>query len=82
VFGIGLALATLAMSAGLIRTNSFNGGIAAIFSTVPVQNLLVILVGMPLVANRRRLAAGRARAQRHDPPSDRVAPGGAPRPGA
>jgi putative ABC transport system permease protein len=35
---------------GYFRTNSFNGGVAAIFSTVPVQNLLVILVGMPLVA--------------------------------
>jgi putative ABC transport system permease protein len=35
---------------GYFRTNSFNGGIGAIFSTVPVQNLLIILVGMPLVA--------------------------------
>jgi len=35
--------------AGWIRTDSLNGGISALGS-VPVQNLLVILVGMPLVA--------------------------------
>jgi len=34
---------------GWIRTNSLNGGISALGS-VPVANLLVILVGMPLVA--------------------------------
>jgi putative ABC transport system permease protein len=35
--------------AGFIRTNSFNGGLGAL-SAVPATNLLVILVGMPLVA--------------------------------
>jgi putative ABC transport system permease protein len=35
---------------GYFRTNSFNGGITAIVTTIPVQNLLLILVGMPLIA--------------------------------
>jgi len=34
---------------GWIRTNSLNGGISAL-GNVPVENLLVILVGMPLIA--------------------------------
>jgi len=37
-------------TAGWFRTNSFSGGLGAIFNTVPVTNLLIILVGMPLVA--------------------------------
>jgi putative ABC transport system permease protein len=37
-------------TAGWFRTNSFNGGLGAIFTTVPVTNLLIILVGMPLLA--------------------------------
>jgi putative ABC transport system permease protein len=37
-------------TAGWFRTNSFNGGLGAIFTTVPVTNLLIILVAMPLVA--------------------------------
>jgi putative ABC transport system permease protein len=37
-------------TAGWFRTNSFSGGLGAIFTTVPVTNLLIILVGMPLVA--------------------------------
>jgi putative ABC transport system permease protein len=37
-------------TAGWFRTNSFNGGLTAIFTTVPVTNLLIILVGMPLIA--------------------------------
>jgi len=37
-------------TAGWFRTNSFNGGLGAIFTTVPVTNLLIILIGMPLVA--------------------------------
>jgi putative ABC transport system permease protein len=35
---------------GYFRTNSFNGGIPALINSVPVQNLLFIVVGMPLVA--------------------------------
>jgi putative ABC transport system permease protein len=37
-------------TAGWFRTNSLNGGLGAIVTTVPVTNLLIILVGMPLVA--------------------------------
>jgi len=37
-------------TAGWFRTNSLNGGLSAIFTTVPVTNLLIILVGMPLLA--------------------------------
>jgi putative ABC transport system permease protein len=37
-------------TAGWFRTNSFNGGLSAIVTTVPVTNLLIILVGMPLIA--------------------------------
>jgi putative ABC transport system permease protein len=37
-------------TAGWFRTNSLNGGLSAIFTTVPVTNLLIILIGMPLVA--------------------------------
>jgi putative ABC transport system permease protein len=37
-------------TAGWFRTNSLNGGLGALFTTVPVTNLLIILVGMPLVA--------------------------------
>jgi putative ABC transport system permease protein len=37
-------------TAGWFRTNSLNGGLGAIFTTVPVANLLIILIGMPLVA--------------------------------
>jgi putative ABC transport system permease protein len=35
---------------GWFRTNSLNGGVGAIFTTVPITNLLIILVGMPLAA--------------------------------
>jgi putative ABC transport system permease protein len=37
-------------TAGWFRTNALNGGLTAIFNTVPVTNLLIILIGMPLVA--------------------------------
>jgi len=37
-------------TAGWFRTNSLNGGLGALFTTVPVTNLLIILIGMPLVA--------------------------------
>jgi putative ABC transport system permease protein len=37
-------------TAGWFRTNSLNGGLGAIFTTVPVTNLLIILIGMPVVA--------------------------------
>ncbi len=37
-------------TAGWFRTNSLNGGLSAIFTTVPVTNLLILLIGMPLVA--------------------------------
>jgi putative ABC transport system permease protein len=37
-------------TAGWFRTSSLNGGVGAIFTTVPVTNLLIILIGMPLVA--------------------------------
>jgi putative ABC transport system permease protein len=37
-------------SAGWFRTNSFQGGLSALVTSVPVTNLLIILVGMPLVA--------------------------------
>jgi len=53
---LGLAGAVLGTVAGYVavsgyfRTNSFNGGIPALITTIPVQNLLLIIVGMPLVA--------------------------------
>ena len=37
-------------TAGWFRTNSLNGGLGALVTSVPVTNLLIILVGMPLVA--------------------------------
>jgi putative ABC transport system permease protein len=37
-------------TAGWFRANEFNGGLGALFTTVPVTNLLIILAGMPLVA--------------------------------
>jgi putative ABC transport system permease protein len=37
-------------TAGWFRTSALNGGLTAIFTTVPVTNLLIILIGMPLVA--------------------------------
>jgi putative ABC transport system permease protein len=49
---LGALLGTLAGYVGVIgwiRSNSLNGGIAAL-GNVPVGNLLVILIGMPLVA--------------------------------
>jgi putative ABC transport system permease protein len=49
---LGAVLGTLAAYvgvAGWIRTNTLNGGLAAL-SAVPARNLLIILVGMPLVA--------------------------------
>jgi putative ABC transport system permease protein len=49
---LGALLGTVAGYIGLIgwlRSNSLNGGISAL-GNVPVKNLLVILVGMPLVA--------------------------------
>jgi putative ABC transport system permease protein len=53
---LGLTGAVLGAVAGYVgvsgwyRTNSFNGGITALITTIPVQNLLFILVGMPLIA--------------------------------
>jgi putative ABC transport system permease protein len=44
------AVAGYVAASGYFRTNSFNGGIPALITTIPVQNLLLILVGMPLVA--------------------------------
>jgi putative ABC transport system permease protein len=49
----GAVLGTVAgyvAASGYFRTNSFDGGITALITTIPVQNLLLILVGMPLVA--------------------------------
>ena len=46
---LGTAAGYVAVS-GYFRTNSFNGGIPALITTIPVQNLLLILVGMPLAA--------------------------------
>ena len=49
---LGAVLGTMAAYigvAGWIRTNTLNGGLAAL-SAVPARNLLIILVGMPLVA--------------------------------
>jgi putative ABC transport system permease protein len=49
----GAVLGTVAgyvATSGYFRTNSFNGGIPALITTIPVQNLLLILVGMPLAA--------------------------------
>jgi putative ABC transport system permease protein len=49
----GAVLGTVAGYVGLsgyFRTNSFNGGIPALINSIPVGNLLLILVGMPLVA--------------------------------
>ncbi|MGC2484915.1 MAG: FtsX-like permease family protein [Acidimicrobiales bacterium] len=49
---LGAVLGTLAAYvgvAGWIRTNTLNGGLAAL-DAVPAKNLLTILVGMPLVA--------------------------------
>jgi putative ABC transport system permease protein len=37
-------------TAGWFRTNALNGGLTAIFTTIPVTNLLIILIGMPLLA--------------------------------
>jgi len=37
-------------TAGWFRTSALNGGLTAMFTTVPVTNLLIILIGMPLVA--------------------------------
>src|SRR5262249_62401628 len=37
-------------TAGWFRTNSLNGGLPTLLTSVPVTNLLIILVGMPLVA--------------------------------
>jgi putative ABC transport system permease protein len=49
----GAVLGTVAgyvAASGYFRTNSFNGGIPALITSVPTQNLLLILVGMPLIA--------------------------------
>ena len=49
---LGAVLGTLAAYigvAGWIRTNTLNGGLGAL-SAVPAKNLVIILVGMPLVA--------------------------------
>ncbi len=37
-------------TAGWFRSNSFNGGLSALITSVPAENLLIIVVGMPLVA--------------------------------
>jgi putative ABC transport system permease protein len=49
----GAVLGTVAgyvAASGFFRTNSFNGCVTALITTIPVQNLLLIIVGMPLVA--------------------------------
>jgi putative ABC transport system permease protein len=49
----GAVLGTVAGYVGLsgyFRTNSFEGGIPALINSIPLQNLLLILVGMPLIA--------------------------------
>jgi hypothetical protein len=35
---------------GRFRTNSLNGGVSALLASVPVTNLAIILIGMPLFA--------------------------------
>jgi putative ABC transport system permease protein len=37
-------------TAGWFRTNSLNGGISALLTSVPVTNLAIIIIGMPLFA--------------------------------
>jgi putative ABC transport system permease protein len=37
-------------TAGWFRTNSLDGGLSALVTSVPVTNMLIILIGMPLVA--------------------------------
>jgi len=49
----GAVLGTVAgyvAASGWFRTNSFNGGVAALITSIPGRNLLIILVGMPLAA--------------------------------
>jgi putative ABC transport system permease protein len=37
-------------TAGWFRSNSFNGGLSVLITSVPAENLLIIVVGMPLIA--------------------------------
>jgi putative ABC transport system permease protein len=37
-------------TAGWFRTNSLNGGVSALFTSVPITNLAFIIIGMPLFA--------------------------------
>src|SRR5581483_9332226 len=37
-------------TAGWFRTNSLNGGVSALVTSVPVTNLAIIIIGMPLFA--------------------------------
>ena len=52
---------------GWLRTNSLNGGVAAL-GNVPVANLLAVLIGMPVLAAAiGSLLAGREPAMAHQP---------------
>ena len=57
---------------GFFRTNSLYG--LSLLTSIPVANLLWILVGMPLIAVGPRLAARRPRPGRHRPPATRITP--------
>ena len=49
----GAVLGTVAgyvAASGWFRTNSFNGGVSTLITSIPGRNLLIILVGMPLAA--------------------------------
>ena len=56
---------------GWLRSNSLNGGIAAL-GNVPVDDLLLILFAMPAFAALVAWLLGRARAVGHGPPTDGV----------
>ena len=56
---------------GWLRSNSLNGGIAAL-GNIPVGELLLILLGHAGLRGHRRLAVRRSRARRAGAPGDRV----------
>ena len=58
---------------GWLRDNSVSGGISAL-GNVPMKNLLVILLGLPLAAAAVGLVGRRPSAAGHVPPADRVSP--------
>jgi putative ABC transport system permease protein len=60
---------------GFFRSNSLDG--LSSLTSIPVTNLLVILVGMPLRGGPW-LAAGRPRPRGHRPPAARITPGTIP----